>query len=157
MKCAREAAMPQVESSVCVARPPSEVFAFFLRPTNLLALAPPEIHLELLEGPDLLQAGARLTWKTRRLGISQRIVTEITALEPDRLLVEEQREGPLRKFIRTLRFEEVPEGTRLTETIEFEPPGGLLGFVITAGMIEQDLRAAAAHRDRKLPELLGAG
>jgi ligand-binding SRPBCC domain-containing protein len=149
--------MPQFESSLTVPRPPAEVFAFFLRPRNLLALAPPDMHLELLEGPDLLQAGARLSWKTRRLGISQRIVTEITALEPGTLLVEEQREGPLRKFIRTLRFEEVPEGTRVTEVIDFEPPGGLLGFVVTAGWIEQDLRAAAAHRDRKLRELLAAG
>jgi hypothetical protein len=33
----------------------------------------------------------------------------------------------------------------------------LLGFVVTAGMIEQDLRSAAAHRDRQLRELLGSG
>jgi ligand-binding SRPBCC domain-containing protein len=149
--------MPEFQSSLTVPRPPVEVFAFFLRPRNLLALAPPDMHLELLDGPDLLQAGAKLSWKTRRLGISQRIVTEVTALEPGTRLVEEQREGPLRKFIRTLRFEEVPEGTRVTEVIEFEPPGGLLGFVVTAGMIEQDLRSAAAHRDRQLRELLGSG
>jgi ligand-binding SRPBCC domain-containing protein len=147
--------MPQFQSSLTLTQPPSEVFAFFLRPANLLALAPPELHLQLVEGPELLQPGARLTWKTRRWGISQRIITEITTLEPAKLLVEEQREGPLRKFIRTLRFEEAPEGTRLTETIDFEPPGGLIGLVVTAGMIQGDLEAAAAHRDRKLRELLG--
>jgi ligand-binding SRPBCC domain-containing protein len=147
--------MPQFQSSLTLTRPPSEVFAFFLRPANLLALAPPELHLQLVEGPEFLQPGARLTWKVRRWGISQRIVTEITALEPAKLLIEEQRQGPLRQFTRTLRFEEVSEGTRLTETIDFEPPGGLIGLVVTAGKIQADLEAAAAHRDHKLGELLG--
>jgi len=149
--------MPHVETSILLTRPPPEVFAFFLRPANLLALAPPDLHLQLVEGPELIQSGARLTWKARRWGISQRIVTEITTLEPEKLLIEEQREGPLRKFIRTLRFEEAPEGTRLTEMINFEPPGGLIGLVVTAGMIQGDLETAAAHRDRKLRELLGRG
>jgi ligand-binding SRPBCC domain-containing protein len=149
--------MPQIQSSMTLTQPRSEVFAFFLRPANLLALAPPGMNLDLVEGPELIQPGARLTWKARRWGISQRIVTEITALEPAKLLVEEQRTGPLRQFIRTLRFEEVPEGTRLTETIDFESPGGVIGLVVTAGMIQGDLEAAAAHRDRKLRELLGPG
>ena len=149
--------MPQIQTSIRLTRPPPEVFAFFLRPANLLALAPPEMNLELVEGPELILPGTRLTWKARRWGISQRIVTEITKLEPEKLLVEEQREGPLRRFVRTLRFEEVPGGTRLTESIDFEPPGGIIGLVVTAGMIQGDLEAAAAHRDRKLRELLGSG
>ena len=147
--------MPHFESSLILTRPVTEVFAFFLRPANRLALAQPDMHLELLEGPEVLELGARMTWKLRRMGIPQRIVTEITTLEPDRLLIEEQREGTLRKLIRTLRFEEVPEGTRVTEAIDFEPPGGLLGFVVTAGMIQRDLESAMAYRDQKLKELLG--
>src|SRR5690348_7588133 len=98
-------------SSVTVTRTPSEVFAFLLRPRNVLALAPPEARLELVEGPELLELGARVSWKVRRFGISRRVVVEVTALEPGKRLVEEQREGPLKRFVRTLRFEEVPEGT----------------------------------------------
>lgn len=147
--------MPQFQSSLTLTRPRPEVFAFFLRPANLLALAPPDLHLQLIEGPEILQIGAQITWKARRYGLRQRIVTEITELEPDKLLVEQQRAGPLRSFARTLRFEEVPEGTRLTETIDFEPPGGLLGLTITAARITSDLEAATAHRDQVLRARLG--
>src|SRR4051794_19374728 len=129
--------MPRFEKSVCLARPPSEVFAFFLRPANVLAVTPPELNLNLLGGPEVLAHGARLSWKARRWGITRQIITEITSLEPDRLLVEEQREGPLRKWVRTLRFEPAAEGTRVVEAVEFEPPGGVLGLTVTAGMIER--------------------
>jgi ligand-binding SRPBCC domain-containing protein len=148
--------MPECQSSITLTRPLSEVFAFFLRPANLVALAPPDFHLQLVEGPEVLQVGSRVTWKARRWGISQRITTEIIALEVEKHLIEEQREGPLRKFVRTLRFEQIPEGTRVTETIDFEPPGGLLGFVATAGMIQRELEAGFAYREQKLRELLGA-
>jgi ligand-binding SRPBCC domain-containing protein len=147
--------MPRFERSLCLCRPPSEVLAFFLRPANLLALTPPELNLQFLDGPEVLTLGARLTWKGRRWGISRQVVTEITALEPDRLLIEEQREGPLRKWRRTLRFEPAAEGTCVTETVEFEPPGGALGLVVTAGAIERELQAAFAYREQRLPELLG--
>ncbi len=148
--------MHSVKSAIIVPRLVSDVFAFFLRPANRLSLASPELQMELLAGPEVIELGTRMTWRVRRLGISQRIVSEITALQPDQLLVEEQREGPLRKFIRTLRFEEVPEGTRLTEAIDFEPPGGLLGLVVSAGMVQRDLETALVYRDRKLRELFGS-
>jgi ligand-binding SRPBCC domain-containing protein len=146
--------MPHYLTTIELPFPVPHVFAFFLRPANVAALSPPEPRLELVEGPELLTLGARVTWKGRRWGVAYRIVTEVTALETDARLVEEQRQGPLRKWQLTRRFEATPQGTRLTEEIEFEPPGGLLGFAVTAGTIEQDLDAAYAHRDRRLPELL---
>ncbi len=147
--------MPQIVNVIELPLPVADVFAFFLRPANVLALSPPELHLELVDGPDLLAQGKRVTWKGRRWGIAYRIVTEVTTLETDALIVEEQRQGPLRKWSLTRRFEAIPQGTRLTEEIAFEPPGGLLGLTVTASAIEQDLETAFAHRARKLPELLG--
>jgi ligand-binding SRPBCC domain-containing protein len=146
--------MPQVLKVIELPIPVADVFGFFLRPANLLALAPPELRLELVEGPDLLELGARLTWKGRRWGIAYRLVTEVVALEPDGLIAEEQRQGPFRRWVVSRRFEATADGTRLTEQIDFEPPGGLLGLTITAQAIEQELEAAFTHRARKLPELL---
>ncbi len=147
--------MPQLDNAILVACPPAEVFAFFLVPANLLALAPPDLHLQLVEGPERLELGARLTWKARRWGLTQRLVTEVAAFVPDTLLVEEQRQGPLRKWVHTRRFESVPEGTRLSERVEFEPPGGLLGLTVTARAIERELDAVFAHRAAKLRERYG--
>ena len=36
-----------------------------------------------------------------------------------------------------------------------EPPGGLLGLVLSASMIERDLKWVFEHRAKKLAELLG--
>jgi hypothetical protein len=61
----------------------------------------------------------------------------------------------LRRWLRTLRFEPTAEGTRVTETVEFEPPGGMLGLVVTAAKIEGELQAAFAYRQERLADLLG--
>jgi ligand-binding SRPBCC domain-containing protein len=79
----------------------------------------------------------------------------VTALEPGVLLTLQQRQGPFRQWIHTLRFEPTTDGSRLNEHIAFEPPGGLLGLVVTQAFIERDLEATFRYRTEKLRELLG--
>jgi ligand-binding SRPBCC domain-containing protein len=147
--------MPHFESVTRLLRPVAEVFEFFCRPANLLKVTPADLGLRLLEGPERLRLGSRLTLEGRRWGIPQRILTEVTTFEPDVLIVDEQRQGPFRKWVHSHRFEPLGAGTKVTERIEFEPPGGMLGLVVTAGLIERHLRQAFAYRSQKLEELLG--
>jgi ligand-binding SRPBCC domain-containing protein len=53
------------------------------------------------------------------------------------------------------RFEAVPSGTRVTDHINYEPPGGVLGLVMTAPMLERELAWIFGYRTEKLKELLG--
>jgi ligand-binding SRPBCC domain-containing protein len=147
--------MPRIEQSTLVPGALADVFAFFLRPANLLTLAPPELRLELVAGPEQLAQGDRVTWKGRRWGLAYTVVLEVTDLRPGTLLTEKQVQGPLRRWEHLRRFEAVPEGTRLTEQIDFEPPGGLLGLTVTAGAVEQELQAAFAYRADQLRERFG--
>ncbi len=147
--------MPVFQSSQTFPRPPEEVFAFFRRPANLLQVSPPELHMRLEEGPEELSLGARFKVRGRRWGVPQRIVSEVTVFEPNVTFRDVQVEGPFRKWEHTHRFETVPGGTLATDVIEFEPPGGILGLVLTAGMIERDLKWAFEYRTKKLAELLG--
>jgi ligand-binding SRPBCC domain-containing protein len=146
--------MPVFERQIQVRRPAAEVFEFFARPANLPLVTPPDWHLQVLEAPERLQVGSRVTVQGRRMGVAQKIVTEVTACEPPTLIVDEQRQGPFRKWIRSHRFASHGGGTRITERIEFEPPGGLLGLVVTVGLIERDLVHLFAYREQKLKELL---
>ncbi len=146
--------MPIFESSVCLARPVEEVFEFFSRPENLGRVSPPEMQMRV-EGPELLNLGARLTLTGRRWGVTQRVVSEITVFEPGARLADEQREGPFRRWVHAHEFEAVPGGTRVTERVEFEPPGGVLGLVMTAAVVERELRDVFAYRSRQLLELFG--
>jgi ligand-binding SRPBCC domain-containing protein len=145
--------MPRFEATIQIPRPVAEVFEFLRRPASLPELAPPELHLRVTDAPERLELGSRLTMLAWRYGIPQRSVHEITALEPDRLLVEEQREGLFRRWVHTQRFEEVPGGTKVTHEIDFEPPGGLVGLVATPALIERDLRWLFDHREKQLREL----
>jgi ligand-binding SRPBCC domain-containing protein len=147
--------MPTFETNVDLAATVERVFALFLRPAVYLSLLPPELHLSLVSGPEELQLGATLEVRGRRWGISQRMVTEVTTLERNVLLVEEQRRGPFRRWTYAHHFEKLAEGaTRLTDRVEYEPPGGILGLTLTATRIEHDLAWSLKHRQRRMVEVL---
>jgi ligand-binding SRPBCC domain-containing protein len=149
--------MPCFESTVSLPAPPASVFTALCRPVVLVQLAPPEMHLMLESGPDELALGARLVLRGRRWGVAQRVVSEVTAFEPDTLLVLGQRQGPFRRWTHTQRLEALGEGgTRLSERVDYEPPGGLLGLTVTAAFLERELTTLFAFRRQKLVELLGA-
>jgi ligand-binding SRPBCC domain-containing protein len=140
---------------MCFARPVAEVFGFFVQTANVILLTPPELHLRVVEGPERLSLGARVTLKARRWGIPQQAVSEVTRFEPDTIFVESQLTGPFRRWVHTHSFEQAGAGTRVRDVIDFEPPGGLLGLVVTAGLLAKDLEWVFAHREKKLRELLG--
>jgi ligand-binding SRPBCC domain-containing protein len=147
--------MPGFEASHVLPRPVEEVFDFFRRPANLIRVSPPELHMSLVEGPTEVELGSRVVIRGRRWGIPQRMVSEITAFEPPVAFTDTQVEGPLLKWVHTHRFEAVPGGTRVIDRIEYEPPGGVLGLVVTAGSIQRDLQWIFEYRAKKAAELLG--
>jgi len=148
--------MPHFEATQDFRRPIAEVFDFFRRPANLVRTSPPELHMQLAEGPEVLELGSRLVVKGRRWGVPQRIVSQVVEFQPDVSFTDVQVEGPFRQWRHLHRFEALPDGgTRVHDRIEFEPPGGVLGLVVTAGFIEKDLKWVFAYRQEKLRELLG--
>lgn len=147
--------MPRFETTENLSAPLPRVFDFFSRPANLLKISPPELHIELLDGPEQLSLGARFTLQGKRWGIAQRIVSEVIAWEPGSHFVDEQREGPFKKWRHTHTFETLPEGgTRIRDAIDYETPGGLLRFVLTSKAIEHELQRVFAYRREKLMQLL---
>ena len=126
------------------------LFAFFRCPANVVAVAPPDVGLRLVEGPDEVTAGARFTVEVRRWGLAQRIVTEVTEVESPGRIVEQQHEGPFRRWRLERVFQEKDGETELMETIDCEPPGGLLGLTLTAAAIERELTQAYAGRTARV-------
>jgi ligand-binding SRPBCC domain-containing protein len=147
--------MPVFERSTLVPRSPAEVFDFLARPANLIAVTPPDLNMRLVEGPERLSLGAQVVLQTRRWGFAQRIVSKITAFEPDHLMTDEQIEGPFKKWAHSHVLEEAPGGTRMTDRVEFEAPGGMLGLVFTQDAIEGELEELFEYRTQKFEELFG--
>jgi ligand-binding SRPBCC domain-containing protein len=134
--------------------PPGVVFDFFLRPANALAAAPPDFHLTLLDAPEVVEVHSQVVVLSRRWGMSQRIVTEFVEIEEGIRMIEEQRQGPFRSWRHERRFAAIGEETEVSERIDWEPPGGMLGLWLTAKAIENDLQLAFASRRERILEML---
>jgi ligand-binding SRPBCC domain-containing protein len=148
--------MPTFEAIQTFSRPVVEVFDFFRRTANLPLVAPPELHMKIDEGPTLLELGSRLVIKGRRWGLPQRVVSQVTEFVSEVRFVDEQVEGPFKKWKHTHGFQSLPDGgTHVSDRIDFDPPGGMLGLVVTASFVEKDLKWIFEYRRQKLAELLG--
>jgi ligand-binding SRPBCC domain-containing protein len=148
--------MSTFQKTMTFPHPAAVVFDFFARPANLLRVSPPELHMKIIEAPERLQLGSRLVLGGRRWGVPHRVVSEVTAFEPDSMFRDEQREGPFGQWVHTHTLETVAGGTRVTDHIAFEPPGGLLGKVVSSRSIERELEWIFSVRVQKLKEILGA-
>lgn len=143
--------MPQFETSVTIARPSLAVFEFLSRPANLAVISPPQMQVAFIDAPEQYAVGCRVEFEIRGFGPAQRIVHEVLRVEPPRRLTERQIQGPLKHWVHDRLLE--PEGddaVRLIEQIEFEPPGGLLRFLLTEDRIIAALRDSFAHQHQQL-------
>jgi ligand-binding SRPBCC domain-containing protein len=148
--------MARFVTMIELSAPIGQVFDFFRRPANLLRVAPPAFQLQLENAPDQLQLGSRLALCGRRWGIRYRSVTEVIALEPGVYFLEEQKEGAFRKWVHAHRFEaRANAGTCVVDEIDYEPPGGMLGLLLTTAVVERELNEFFRYRNAKLAEMLG--
>jgi ligand-binding SRPBCC domain-containing protein len=145
--------MPRHTATIIIARPAEEVFALLTTPALLAQMAPPELSLQLVKAPERLQLGSLVHWKARRMGISRSLVNEVTGHEENALLVSTQREGPFAKWVFTHRLDSGDGGTQLHEELEYAPPTGLLGLMVTEAVMRRDVETLFAFRARKFAEL----
>jgi len=141
-------------STLVIARPISQVFDFLCNPANLIEVTPPKYHMQIVQGPPRLHLGAMVSLQGRRWGVTQKIVSEITRFEPDSVIVDEQREGPFKKWVHFHHFEVHEQGTLMTDRIEFETPGGLIGLVMTETLVKRELEETFTYRKQRFAELL---
>ena len=146
--------MPHYTVSLELACAAADLFAFLARPRNLVQLAPPDLHLELLAGPEVLERGSRLYLERPTLGrfAAYRPGSRgIRARHAHRHRAEARAMRPLdpRPSVRAA----TDNGVRLDEQIDFDPPSGLLGRLIGADFIRKDLDKLYAYRQAKLREI----
>jgi ligand-binding SRPBCC domain-containing protein len=137
----------RLHAETWVDRPPDAVFPFFADAANLQQLTPPWLRFAIRTPPPIaMGVGARIEYRIGLHGIPMSWLTEITAFDPPRLFVDEQRRGPYRQWIHTHRF--VPErgGTRLLDDVHFAMMAGWL----VAPLVARDLRRIFTYRHEAL-------
>jgi len=149
--------MAVFESRTELAVSPEQLFDFISRPANLQAIAPPEMQMAFVNPPEVIVLGSQLTCKVVAYGQVQQLTYEIVEFDAPNRFREKGIGGPLPKWIHDYIVESNSgQGAILLNRIEFEPPGGLLGFLVTEGKILDHLEEGFHHRREALVKRLGA-
>ena len=140
--------MPIFESRTDLYASAEQVFDFLVRPANLQAIAPPEMQFVFVQPPDVISLGSRLTCKAQAYGMIQQLTYEIVDFRSPSQFREKMVEGPLKLWLHDYIIEpqSVAEIVTLINRIEFEPPGGMMGFIVTADKILEALEDGFDHR-----------
>jgi ligand-binding SRPBCC domain-containing protein len=145
----------ELTTSLWIARPRAEVFAFFGDAANLDALTPPWLRFRILTPqPIPMRSGTLIDYEIRIHGIPVRWRTAITTWAPPDVFVDEQVRGPYRRWVHTHRFTDQGGGTRVEDTVVYRAPGGPL---VNALLVAPDLRRIFTYRLQALRDRLDPG
>lgn len=140
-------------SRLWVPRPVEEVFPFFADAHNLEAITPPFLHFRVLTPKPIQMApGTRIDYRLRLHGIPLGWQSEITAWDPPRRFVDEQRRGPYKAWIHTHEFTPMEGGTLVEDEVHYDVVGGRL---VDALFVRKDVARIFAYREERLRERFG--
>lgn len=147
--------MASYHTETIVAAPPEDVFDFLIRPENVIRVTAPSSGLKPVKAPEILEQGSRIELELNGFGPPQRFLYEVTEFDRPRRFTETLVKGPLSAFRHEHVFEATPEGTRVLDLVEFKPPGGMLGFLVTEDRIRQGLVSGLRFRYEELGKIFG--
>jgi ligand-binding SRPBCC domain-containing protein len=147
--------MPVFETRIPLPCSQERAFEFLIRPANIKAISPPEVDMVFVEAPEVLQLGSRLVFKVQAYGQPIQFEHEIVSFTRPVGFQERMVNGPLPLWLHEYRLEQDPQtGVVLLNRIEFEPPKGFLGMLITADRMLEQMEAGYAHRREALQKAL---
>jgi ligand-binding SRPBCC domain-containing protein len=130
------------------------LFPFFADAVNLQLITPPELQFRIVTPlPIAMAEGAVIEYRLRLLGVPFAWVTRIAAWNPPQEFVDEQLEGPYRKWIHKHLFVETSEGTRMHDAVTYELPLYPVGE-LAAPLVHLQIRRIFAYRARALKRAL---
>ena len=134
--------------------PLATVFDFFSRAENLERITPTKLRFEILTPlPIQMRPGALIDYKLRLFGFPMYWTTEITVWEPGVRFVDVQRKGPYKLWEHEHRFEAMDDKTRMTDSLRYEAPGGVLEPLVHALFVRRQVEAIFSHRAKVIKEL----
>ena len=145
-----------LERTQLIPRPLAEVFPFFSDAGNLEAITPAFLQFKILTPrPIPMRAGTFIDYRIRLLGIPMHWRTQIESFDPPHRFTDIQIRGPYRLWHHTHEFLDVPEGTLMTDLVQYQMPLGPIGSLAHALWIRRTLERIFDYRFQKVAELLG--
>ncbi|MCW3462262.1 SRPBCC family protein [Chitinophaga nivalis] len=135
-----------------------EVWHFFATANNLARLTPAYMRFRVTSAPyhGHIYAGQFITYLVSPVpGIPLEWVTEITQVQPLSYFVDEQRVGPYRMWHHQHHFEAVPGGVRMTDTVHYRLPLGVLGKLAHYLWVKRQLDGIFSYRKTAVEQHFG--
>src|SRR5689334_151639 len=147
----------ELDVSMIVPLPIERVFAFFADASNLEAITPKALRFHILTPrPIEMKRGTMIDYRLRLHGLPIRWRSEITAYEPPRMFVDEQRRGPYKLWRHQHLFASTTDAdgraaTEVRDTVSYIPRGGSL---VHKWLVRPELEKIFRFRQERILELL---
>lgn len=146
----------RLERTQLIPRPMGDVFDFFSKAENLERLTPSWLGFQILTPlPIVMREGALIDYRIRLMGVPMKWKTRIDVWEPGKRFVDRQLEGPYSLWRHLHEFEEVPEGVRMKDVVDYDLPLGPLGSIAHVAFVKRQLTTIFDFRYQVVEELFG--
>ena len=141
----------QVHQEQLLSYPIEQVFRFFASPENLNLLTPPWVNFSILSPQSIEMAvGTIIEYRIRLRGVPVTWRSEITEWQPPFAFCDVQLRGPYRFWVHRHTFEERPDGTLVTDHVDY---GVLGGALVNRLFVAGELKRIFGYRKTRLHEL----
>jgi len=148
----------KLEQETWVSAPFEEVFAFFSRAENLESLTPASLAFHILTPlPISMGEGVLIDYRIRLGLVSFKWRTLIREWDPPHGFVDEQLQGPYRKWVHEHTFVADGEGTRIVDQVEYEVPGWVIEPLIHRFFVRPQIERIFAFRAEAIRKKFGLG
>lgn len=130
-----------------------EVFEFYSNAMNLEKLTPPWMNFKVVSKPPIdMHEGRLIDYKLTVMGLPLRWQSKITVWEPKHRFMDIQTRGPYKYWEHEHTFEEVSEGVRVRDEVQYGVPGGV---IVHRLKVRPDIEKIFAYREQKQKEMFG--
>jgi ligand-binding SRPBCC domain-containing protein len=139
-------------TSQVLSLPREEVFRFFEDPRNLFDITPDWLSFVMKDRDAKTEMfeGAEFDYTIRWLGIPLPWKSRIIGYEPPVQFTDIQITGPYRSWSHLHTFEDVPEGTRMLDTVTYQLPLGPLGNLAHTLAVKRQLDDIFRYRAMRI-------
>ncbi len=131
----------------------NSAFSFFSEAKNLEKITPPLLNFKILNmSTKEIKQGSIINYKLKIHGVPAKWTTLIAEWKPPLMFVDNQEKGPYDRWYHTHNFEELAEGTLLTDQVLYRLPVGFLGAMVAGRFVLNDVKNIFSYRKKVIKE-----
>lgn len=137
--------------------PLEKVFDFFSNAQNLEVITPPFLQFTILsQSTPKIQQGTIFTYQLKIHGVPIRWKSLIEEWVPNSHFVDIQLSGPYKKWHHLHSFESTPQGTKVSDTVNYKVHFGTLGHWLTGRWVRKDVESIFTFRESKIQTIFSS-